>query len=965
MKKRFLPRKESGLFKKIIFWAITIIIGLGFLGVIVVAGLFVYMSAGLPDVTTLENLTAAQSTEIFDREGNLLYTIHGEENREQVSFENISPYIREATIALEDDQFYEHGGFDILALGKVLLYEGFGIGTPRGGSTITQQYIKNTFLSSERTYTRKIKELILAVRLENAYDKEKILELYLNRIPYGNNAYGVQKAAEVYFNKDAKDLKLSESVILASLPNAPSRYNPYGDNKYSHLLKEFSEEELKKRNIRTELDLQPEEYERGLIGQTIELLNGNKLFIAGKTDIALSQLNKKGKISDDEKKQAQLELQTITFNNYRESIKHPHFVLYIKQILEEKYGKDIVEQGGLKVYTTLDPNIQDKAEETAEERGESNITKYDADNMAVLSINPKTGEILAMLGSRDYFNEEIDGNVNVVLRPRQPGSSFKPFVYAQAFYNGYAPSSVVHDIPTRLGGDKPQNYDGKWLGQITLRKALGLSRNIPAIKAYYLAGEQDAIIDLVTKMGITTLDKSHSYGYPLALGAGEVPLMEMVTAFSVFANNGKKPELTGIKRIENSNGDIIFEWEQQEFEEVLDPQIAFLINSILSDKENSVGPNLFINGKINAAKTGTSTKENKSKAGGSVVKPSDAWTIGYTPSVVTGVWVGNSDGRGLAYNANGYDAASPIFKAVMTEALKNDGAEPFPEPEGIKHIQISKASGKLPGPNTPKSLIITDIFPNFSVPTEEEQIFFTVKLDKVSGLLATEFTPEDAVEEVKYQNYQPIADMLNWKEEVQNYYRDNPGNESFGGGVRIGLPPTEYDNVHTAQTENSKPVVIITSPSSNSSIEAGGFQVSLDINAKNNIEKVEYYINDKLEYFTSTAPYTGHLNVSKFTAKGTQLLIVAKVTDKLGYSSQSAIQIKVAKDGEGSIIEEEKEKKPKPDETPIEPIPYPPLVNTDPIPEPDPTPVESITTDIPVIPDPPVVDPGSESIFNT
>lgn len=892
MLKKFLRHKEAGFFKKLTFWILTIIIGLFFIGIITVGGILAALSIGLPDVTDLENLSEAQSTEIFDREGNLLYTIHGEENRDHVAYEEISPFLINATVAIEDSEFWEHGGFDVWALGKVALYEIFGVGTPRGGSTITQQYIKNAFLSSERSYTRKAKELILAIRLERAYSKEEILGLYLNRIPYGNNAYGAEKGAEIYFNKNAKDLDLAESSVLAALPQAPSRYNPFGDNKFSHLIKEFSPEELAKRNIKTEFDLETSEYTRGLIGQNIEIGTGNMVYVAGRTDIVLGELYEQKKITLEEKTNAQKELQTLVFNDYREAIKHPHFVLYIKEQLEEKYGKDIVEQGGLKVYTTLDPNIQKKAEEAAEQYGETNETKYGANNMAALTINAKTGEILAMLGSRDYFNEEIDGNVNVVFRPRQPGSSFKPIAYAQAFYNGFGPGSVIYDIPTKMGSSRPENYDGKYQGQMSIRKALGQSRNIPAIKTYFIAGEQDAIIDLSAKMGITTLDKKHSYGYPLALGAGEVPLAEMVTAYSVFANNGKKPELTGILRIENSNGDIIEEWRKKDFAEVLDPQIAFLINDILSDQDVGIGPKIYIAGKVNAAKTGTSTKENKDKAGTSQVRPSDAWTIGYTPTIVTGVWVGNSDGKGLGFNANGYDAASPIFSAIMTEALKGTGAEPFPEPEGIKHVEISKASGDLPGPSTPKSMIVTEIFPSFSVPTETEKLFFTVKIDKVSGLLATEFTPEEAVQEVTYQNYEPIADLFNWKQDIINYY-SKINSTDFVAGVRVGLPPTEYDNIHTAATESNAPSISITSPSSNSSIGTGGFSVAVSINASNDVEKVEYYINNKLEYFTSTPPYTGYLNISKFMAEGSRQLIVAKVIDSLGYSDQSAIEIKI------------------------------------------------------------------------
>lgn len=891
--KRFLPHKEAGIWKKIAFWILTTIIGLFCLGIITVAGTIAILSLGLPDVSSLESLSAAQSTQIFDRDNKLLYTIHGEENREQVALDKISTYLVDATISMEDDSFWEHGGFDFWALGRVAMYEIFGIGTPRGGSTITQQYIKNTFLSSERTYTRKAKELILSLRLERALSKEEILELYLNRIPYGNNAYGVQKAAEIYFNKDAVDLTLGESAVLASLPQAPSRYSPYGDNKYSHLIKEFTEDELHYRDLESVSDLETEEYVRGLIGKHVSLPNGEKLYITGRSDLVLKRMEDLGKITAKERQDALNEIQTITFNDYREPIDHPHFVLYIKELLEDKYGKDVVEQGGLKVYTTLDGELQEYAEQVAFEKGEYNEKTFGANNTAILTINAKTGEILAMVGSRDYFNEEIDGNVNVVMRPRQPGSSFKPIVYAQAFYNGYAPGNAIFDIPTKIGPDKPSNFDGKWQGQISIRRALGQSRNIPAIKAYFLAGEQDPIIDLATKMGITTLSKAHSYGYPLALGAGEIPLIEMVTAYATFATNGKKPELSGILKVENANGDILEEWKPKEFEEVLDPQIAYLINSILSDQSVAVGPRLFIKGKTNAGKTGTSTKENKKEAGGSSVRPSDGWTIGYTPTIVTGVWIGNTDGTGMGYNADGYDTGAPIYNAVMTKALEGQPNEPFPEPKGIKHIQIGKASGKLPGPKTPADMIVTEIFPSFSVPTEVENIFFEVKIDKISKLLATEFTPEDAIETVIFQNYEPIADMLRWKEEIREYFSNR---ETEEGEFEIGLPPTEYDNIHTAETALLAPTVAIVSPTPYSSWPKGNLQIELDLSAPNGVEKVEYYMDGEKEFTTATEPYRGFLNLSRFMQEGSRHLIVAKVIDKLGYSTQSAIEIQIEKE---------------------------------------------------------------------
>ncbi|MFA6992747.1 MAG: penicillin-binding transpeptidase domain-containing protein [Candidatus Gracilibacteria bacterium] len=412
-----------------------------------------------------------------------------------------------------------------------------------------------------------------------------------------------------------------------------------------------------------------------------------------------------------------------------------------------------------------------------------------------------------------------------------------------------------------------------------------------------MAGAQDAIIDLANKMGIESLKKSHSYGYPLALGAGEVSLYEMVNAYATFANGGKRPELSPILKVENSKGDVLYEWREKEFEEVLDPQIAYLINSILSDRGVGLGPNIYVDGKTNAAKTGTSTKENKKEAKG-LVRPGDNWTLGYTPTIATGVWVGNSDGTGLGMNADGYNTAAPVFKAVMTKALEGLPNEQFARPEGIKDVQISKASGKLPGSNTPPDMIRTDVFQSFAIPTEVDDSFYKVKIDKVSGLLATEYTPADAVEEVIYQNYQPIAPMFNWANEIKDYYEKKAQEEGVQEGtVRIGVPPKEYDNVHTADTSKNKPSIVITTPASHSTVKVGNVIVEVEISSPNGVKSVEYYVDDEKEYSTTTPPYFGNLIFNKFSGVNASHLIVAKIIDNLGYSSQSAIEVKIENDG--------------------------------------------------------------------
>jgi membrane peptidoglycan carboxypeptidase len=894
-----VPGNEEHLGKRIGFWILAIGISCTLLGTITLAGLVGIISMTLPDVSDLENLSAAQSTEIYDRDDNLLYTIHGEENREFVPLADIAFDLQDATIAIEDDEFWTHSGVDIPGILKSVVSE-LGIGSPRGGSTITQQYIKNAFLSSQRSYIRKLKEWILALRLEREYEKEKILELYLNRIPYGNNAYGIQKAAEIYFAKDAKDLTLGESAILAALPQAPSRYNPFGNNKYSHLLKEFSAEELFLRKIESESDLEIEEYIRGCIGQTIELADNTSLYIPGRSDLVLKRMEELGYINNEERQEAVNEIQNIEFNEYRETIEHPHFVLYIKQQLEDKYGKDVVETGGLKVYTTINPDLQEQAEAIALSKGEYNESAFGANNVAVLSIEAKTGEILAMIGSRDYYNEDIDGNVNVVTRPRQPGSSFKPLVYAQAFYNSYSPASVIYDVPTKFGSDEPQNYDGKFNGQMSIRTALGQSRNIPAIKAYFLAGGQDYIIDLAEKLGITSLDKSHSYGYPLALGAGEVSLQEMVNAFAVFANEGKKPEIVSILKIENANGDIIEEYEPKDQKEVLDPQIAFLISDILSDESVKIGGYLSIDGHTLAAKTGTSTKANKKDTHGSVA-PGDGWVIGYSPSVVTGVWVGNTDGAPMKLNANGHDTAGPIFKSIMSKALADFPNESFVEPKEIQHVSIATTSGLLPSANTPASFIKEEVFANFAVPTAIDQSFSRVKIDKISGKLANEYTPENAVQEVLFINHKPIAAYENWAIAIRTWYLANEPEklpeQYYGAGIKIefGYPPTEYDDIHTKEAAENQPEIIIIDPVANTKLEEGNFTAKINYSAPNGVDRVLYYIDGEFKFESKTAPYEGNLRISKFLSPGSRHLITAKIIDKLGYSAESAIEIKVEK----------------------------------------------------------------------
>lgn len=900
--KQFIRRKKEQWFggkkmgaKEYLILSGLILGGLFVTGIFALTVLIVIVSIGLPDVHDLDKLYVSQSTTIYDREGNVLYVKHGGENREYVAYEQISPNIVNATVAIEDDQYWVHSGFDPVGIARAVVNDFVHFGPQQGGSTITQQYIKNAFLSSEKSYTRKLKELILAVQLEQAYDKKKIMELYLNKIPYGNNAYGVEKAANIYFNKKAKDLNLAESSILASMPKGPSYYNPYGPHLYTTIAKDFTTEELTWRNIKGEADLNPNEFTRGLIGKNFELDKDHKIYIQGRTDLVLKAMEKNGYIQEEEKNAALATLQTIKFNEYHEQIKHPHFVFYILDQLEEKYGKELVEQGGLKVYTTLDPSLQESAETIIKDAAKVNEEKYNVRNASLVSIDPKTGQILAMVGSRDYFDKTIDGAVNVAEQYRQPGSSFKPIVYAQAFYNRYAPGTVIFDTETRFGASAfPKDFDGKFRGPITIREGLAQSRNITAIKAYYLAGEQKPIIDLAQRMGVDFLDPNQDYQWPLALGGADVKLTSMVSAFGVFANTGVRHPVNSILKVENADGEVLEEWKENSGEEVLDPQVAYLINNILSDKEVRLGENMTIPGKNNAAKTGTSNRKTKSGK----YLPHDLLCIGYTPSLVTGVWAGNnSDTEGdISTYADGYNISAPIWKKFMTEALKDKPSENFPVPDGIKQVTISKATGKLPSPNTPADQQRLEVFASFSVPTEVDNSEVEAEIDTRNNKLSNQYCPPDFVKKVTFVNIHDVAPYPEWEKGALEWIQANMAakmQEQGGiGNVIYGVPPETESELCNENVFKSKPEVQIIEPNDNSNVAAGSnFDVNVKVSAENGMKKVEYYLDNQYQYFSDSVPYTGKLRLPKGEKSGAHHIITARAIDNFGYSSDATIEV--------------------------------------------------------------------------
>ena len=602
----------------------------GVAGLLVAIGVFAYYAKDLPSPGKLNKRQVVESTKIYDRTGDhLLYEIHGEEKRTTIPLKDMGDIIKAATIASEDQTFYQHYGVQFKAVARAAIYDLLGRKVSQGGSTITQQLIKNTVLTNEKTFTRKVKEVILSVELEQRFSKDEILEMYLNEIPYGSNAYGIQAAAQTFFGKDAKDLKLAESALLASLPKAPTYYSPYG----SH------QDELKWR----------QEY-------------------------VLDQMAHLGYVTADQAQSAKDFDILSEIRPFQENISAPHFVMYVKEQLVAKYGEKQVQEGGMKVYTTLDWEKQQIAEE-AVRRGAAANAKYRASNAALVAIDPKTGQILAMVGSKDYFDKSIDGNVNVAVRDRQPGSSFKPYVYATAFKKGYTPNTVLFDVKTDFGTKNqpyaPENYSNTFSGPVKMREALARSLNIPAVKTLYLAGVDNAI-NTAQSMGITTLKNRGRYGLALVLGGGEVKLVDHVNAFGTFATGGVRFDKTPLLRITDAKGAVIEEYNKTSGEKVLDQSICAQIDAILSDNQlrspvfGSSSPLRFDDRPV-AVKTGTTNEWR------------DAWTVGYTPGLVAGVWAGNNNNAPMAAGADGVYVAAPIWRDFMDKALANMAIERFPE----------------------------------------------------------------------------------------------------------------------------------------------------------------------------------------------------------------------------------------------------------------------------------------------
>jgi len=599
---------------------------------------YFYILKDLPTVSNLKSTAPSLTTKIFDRNGELLYEIYKDENRSLIRLTELPQYVVDATLAAEDKNFYHHFGIDPVGLMRAiynnivnckLKVENCSL---QGGSTITQQLIKNTLLTPEKTFTRKAKESVLAIKTELTYSKDEILEMYLNQVGYGGTAYGIEQASHQYFGKPARDLSLAESAMLAGLPISPTVLSPFGVNPYLGKIRQHQ---------------------------------------------VLESMVKESKISENDKLQA-LD-RPLVFSPQGMSIRAPHFVMYIKDLLVKKYGESVVSRGGLSVTTTLDLKYQDilQNEINAEL---TKLEKLHVENGAGLIVDPKSGEILAMVGSHDFYDTQNDGQVNLVLQERQPGSSIKPITYALALSRGLSPNSIIEDAPicfvSKGSPDYcPKNYDGRFHGSVTLRQALASSYNIPAVKLLNTYG--------ISNMGITTWDDTSRFGLSLTLGGGEITMLDLASVYSVFANGGNKIPFTPFISIKDSNNQLLSTTHNlQSTTQVLDPSVAFQINSILSDpsaRAPAFGTNSILNlpGSGVAVKTGTTNSLR------------DNWTYGYTSNLLVATWVGNNDNTPMSSVASGVTGASPIWARTMKTLLGIGPRLAFATPLNLIKVNIS------------------------------------------------------------------------------------------------------------------------------------------------------------------------------------------------------------------------------------------------------------------------------------
>ena len=772
------------------------------------------------------------ATKIFDRNGKLIYDVFKKEKRTPVELEKVPLYLRQATVAIEDKDFYKHKGFDVRGWIRSIFYI-FRYRRLAGGSTVTQQLVKNVLLSNERTISRKIKEFILALEIERLYSKDQILQMYLNESSYGGTASGVEEAAETYFGKSVSELDLVESAILAGLPQRPSYYSPLGNQPVAYIQR---------------------------------------------TKDVLRRMREDNYITPEQEKEAVELLPTIEFKKEKGTLKAPHFVMYVKKLLEEKYGEQMVEEGGLRVTTTLDLDFQESSQATLAAEI-AKVEKIHITNGAALVMDPKTGEILAMVGSKDYDDPDYDGKVNVVTSLRQPGSAIKPVTYVTALKKGYTLSSLLMDIKTVFpgGADRPEyvpeNYDLKEHGPLQVRFALGSSINITAVKMLAKIGLR-SMLETAFEMGISTLEPTEEnlkrLGLAVTLGGGEVRLLELVSAYCTFANDGKKVEPIAILKVTDMNENVLEEHIDHPKRQVISPQQAFLISNVLADNNARLltfGENnaLVISGRQVAVKTGTTNDKR------------DNWTIGWTPQVIVGVWVGNNDNSAMKEVASGVSGAAPIWRKILLNYLKNKPVDDFEIPANIVTQEVDLVSGYKAHDGFPSRM---EYFIKGTEPQEEDPAHLKLKVCKSSGKLAT---PVDIA-----RNEYEEKEFLVFKEEDPTAAEGgvNKWQEAINGWIASQSDSKYHPPTEMCETEDQIEVRI-NNPQDHSQVETN-FKIKIEPILTNEVVKIEIYIDGNLKETLTSTPYERDLNLSE----GTHTLKV-RVQDNKGNIGEREIKIGV------------------------------------------------------------------------
>lgn len=808
------------------------------LGVLFVAILFLYYTRNLPNPNQLLSRDVPESTKIYARDGSLLYEIHGEYKRTLVTLDQVPASAKDATIAIEDKNFYNEGGISLTGIARAGLADILSLRKSQGASTITQQFVKNAILTDNKSWDRKIREAILAVTIDAKFSKDQILQLYLNEIPYGRNAYGIEAAAEAYFNVSAKNLDLAQSAYLAAMVQAPTYYNPMGAH-------------------RADLD--------------------------ARKNTVLTLMRQQGYITSDQEQQAKTE--PVNFSPITNGIKAPHFVLWVEDYLANKYGEVTLEEGGLQVYTTLDPRMQQIAETVVKNDVAKESVKYNANNAALVAIDPKTGQVLAMVGSKDYFgtstpagctpgkNCTFEPNVNVSLSQRQPGSSFKPYVYGTAFKKGnnYAPASMLMDVVTDFGSYNgkdyiPHNYNDQSYGPVSMRQAMAGSLNVPAVKTLALVGVNNAV-QTAHDLGITS--PLADCGLSLVLGGCEVRLLDHVAAYSVIANEGVKNPETPILKILDKNGNVLEQYKPNP-QTVLDPQAAYELISIMTDNNARAfvfGANspLTLPGRTVAAKTGTTQNFR------------DGWTLGFTPSLAAGVWAGNNDGTLLKKGSDGVVVAAPIWHDFMVQALATSTPETFTVPPGITQVTVDSVSGLLPTDATPQTK--TETFASYSVPTAYDNVHQKVAFDSTTGQPATSLTPPG---NIIYKTYTVFHSEMpsnpNWENPVVAWALQN-------GYV---YPPGSNATITPLTASGQGPTVNILDPQDSQTINQLPFTVSVNAVSSSPIARIDLSIDG--QYFQSLTSQPFIFTVNKNLTDGPHVL-AAHAVDTQGLTADTSVNI--------------------------------------------------------------------------